>query len=190
MGNSDFLSGRNNLLTKMLSCVGNENNKMNKKNYCVPPLPVFALFAGSLTGLAIITGLILFGFLLFRIVHSIKIINNRITLDSKSWGYVSWCLALVVYVIISGPYLFFDKYYGVSFFILAILILANLIIGKKFNLYKIKFTYWLLATVFLIFATVVFFININKSYGDIKPFECPPGGLCNPLGSPCEQTWF
>lgn len=176
----------------MLSCVGNENNKMNRKIYCVPPLPIFALFAGSLVGLAIIMGLILFGFLLFRIVHSIKI-NNRITLDSKSWGYISWCLILVVYVISSGPYLFKYYGYGVSFFILAILIFVNLIIGKKFNLYKIKSTYWLLVTIFLIFATVVFFININKSYGDIKPYECPPGGLCNPqgwLGSSCEQTWF
>ena len=128
-----------------------ENNKMDRKIYCVPPFPILALFAGSLTGLAVILGLILFGFLLLHIVHGTKI-NNKTTLDNKSWGYISWCLILIVYIISSGLYLSLNKYYGISFFILAILIFANLIIGKKFNLYKIKPTYWLLVTIFLIFA--------------------------------------
>lgn len=137
-------------------------NIKNKKIYCITPLPLLWYFNNFLAIGAFLVSIIL---IIFFIIRSLRNkIKKQIIFDKKAKVYCLWLVTTVTFLI-SFVFSSSDYYlYVISLLVLTLFLLINLSIAKKYSLFKVKNSYWIVVIIFFIGISIVSFINILKGY--------------------------
>jgi hypothetical protein len=135
----------------------------DKRIYPITPaLPLLWYFNNLLAIVAFLTLLILG---IFLIIHFLRNKTKKKSIfDKKTKISCLWLVTAVVFLITFRLTFFYHYFYVVSLLVLSILLLINLVIGKRYSLFRVRSFYWIMAIIFFIGSTIVSFINIPKGY--------------------------
>ena len=140
-------------------------NKKAIKLYCGWTPPILFLINYGIGFVLFVVSLLLFFSLIILFTNS-RMKEEKV-LNKYFLKNLLWLTTFVVYIV--SFYIFNNEInYILSLLILSILLLVNLGIGKKYNLYKVRKIYWILFVIFFIFSLTMTSLKIPEVYSDIK----------------------
>lgn len=140
-------------------------NENKNKLYCITPLPLLYIlnscFMFLVPWLAALLGV-------FLVINMLRNKRKKVNiLDKKAKTYILWIVSLIIYLIISYICYKIDRdylFYIISPLTLFVLLLVNLLIAKKYTLFRVRFIYILFTLILIILLSKVAFTNISEWY--------------------------
>jgi hypothetical protein len=138
-------------------------NENKNKLYCITPPPLLYILNTCFMLLVPWLAALLGVFLVINILRNRK---KRVNiLDKKVKTYILWIITFIIYLIVS--YICYEIDSGYLFYIISpltlfVLLLVNLLIAKKYTLFRVKFVYILFTLILIILLSKVAFTNISE----------------------------
>jgi len=138
-------------------------NENKNKLYCIafPPLlyTLNSCFMFLVPWLAALLGV-------FLVINMLRNRRKKVNIfDKKAKTYILWIITLIIYLIISYICYKIDRdylFYIISPLTLFVLLLVDLLIAKKYALFRVKFIYILFTLILIILLSKVAFTNISE----------------------------
>lgn len=140
-------------------------NENKNKLYCITPLPLLYILNSCFMFLVPLLAVLLGVFLVMNILKNKRKGVN--ILDKKAKTYILWITTIIIYLIISYFCYKIDSNYTlyiISPLTFFVLLLVDLLIAKKYALFRVKFIYILFTLILIILLSIGTFSKISEWY--------------------------